>query len=213
METILIYIIALAIGSYFSLVNNNRKLNRLDNETKLKLLEINIEIRKINHIAILFICTFFYTIVKLDLFDIYIPLMLSLGILFVITTIITNRKYKEHNISTEYIKGTYVYKTLFFIIISFFFFYNYYNSANGQEKVTYDYQYEARVEMSSHNYQKALTLYTKSLELDSTNGNCYYNRGCCKYFLKDTIGACEDWSKAEKNGEQHATYNLQNFCK
>lgn len=113
METVLIYIIALAIGSYFSLINNNRKLNQLDNETKLKLLEINIQVRKINHIAIISICALFYAVVKLDLFDIYIPLMLSLGILFIITSIITNRKYKEHNIPEEYSKGRFIYKTIF----------------------------------------------------------------------------------------------------
>jgi uncharacterized membrane protein len=77
----------------------------------------------------------------------------------------------------------------------------------------YSYEMQAYDKMSKKDYKGALELYNKAVVADSTNTGTIQNRGTCKYFLKDTAGACSDWHKAIALGDTFAKANVRNFCR
>ena len=212
METILLYLL---IGVFLTLIffsNSNRKFQKLDNQSKLKLIEVNIYVRKIYLTSLLFIIAFFYLIVQLDLFNVYFPIIISVFLLSIILAIVTNRKSTRLGIPIQYSRKSLVSKIIISIIFCSFCIFQY-TQTEQNEKTAYDFQMEAQEQMMKHNWENGVKLYSKSIELDSTNGNCFYNRGCCKYFSLDTLGACKDWKKASELGDETASYNLSIYCK
>lgn len=71
---------------------------------------------------------------------------------------------------------------------------------------------------SAYNKMKKYTLamndFNKVLTLDPENQEAYNNRGWAKKFTGDSDGACADWKKSKKMGNQEAKIILQNSgCK
>ncbi|MGD0709862.1 MAG: hypothetical protein ABR968_01640, partial [Bacteroidales bacterium] len=59
-----------------------------------------------------------------------------------------------------------------------------------------DYFKKGNDQLSQKNYNDALILLNKAVEMDSVNGNNYAYRGMAKYYLKDYKGAITDYDKA-----------------
>jgi tetratricopeptide (TPR) repeat protein len=73
------------------------------------------------------------------------------------------------------------------------------NNGNNIATLTaQDYFTQGNAQLNKKNYQEALFLLNKAVELDSTNGNSYAYRGMAKYYLKDFKGAIIDYDKAVK---------------
>ncbi|MBK6834214.1 MAG: hypothetical protein IPG89_08075 [Bacteroidetes bacterium] len=98
------------------------------------------------------------------------------------------------------------------LVIIFLFFY-FYNFTNILEKTSYDYQLEADEQLKLKNNSKALELLNEAILLDSNDATSFYNRGCCNYYLGDTVGACRDWVKSVSLGNKHASENVNLYCK
>ena len=61
-----------------------------------------------------------------------------------------------------------------------------------------DYFKKGSNQLDLKNYDEALILLNKAVEMDSSNGNSYAYRGMAKYHLKDFKGAIIDYDKALK---------------
>lgn len=72
-------------------------------------------------------------------------------------------------------------------------------SGNNIATVTsQDYLNQGNDQIKKKNYNEALILLNKAVELDTTNGNIYAYRGMAKYYLNDFKGAITDYDKAVK---------------
>lgn len=210
MENILLYLFILLLLSFLFSISTTRQYRELDTESKLKLIDINIYIRRIYIIGLLFIVAFYYIVIRLDLFEVDTPLAITVMLLFLITKFISNKKRQESGIPKTHEKYRYFKVVVYVILVALFVTYYY---SEDTPKSANEFQYEAQDAMMAKHYAKAITSYTNALNLDSSNSNCLYNRGVCKYFSKDTIGACEDWYKAQQLGDEKAAGNVKNFCK
>lgn len=211
MSEFLLYIVVLLTASFIISEIYKRKFNLLSNENKLKLIEITWKVRRLTTLIILISSTFFYLISKLELFDITYPLLFTTIIIMICSSLYSKLLAKKAEIPTDFYKGNIAFKLLFIILIiatSIIL------TLPPSEKKTYwDYQTEAQKETDLKHFDKAIQLYDEAILLDSTNANCYYNRGCCIYFIHDKEGACLDWKIASRLGEKEANVNLTNFCK
>jgi tetratricopeptide (TPR) repeat protein len=59
-------------------------------------------------------------------------------------------------------------------------------------------------------YQDAMVDFNQAIEVDAKNEEAYNNRGWSKKFLGDLKGACEDWNKSKKLGNDEAKIILNN---
>ncbi len=76
-----------------------------------------------------------------------------------------------------------------------------------------DYLYSAHIKFSNGDFKGAIDDYSKAIELDSTNGKVYYDRGILKDHVGDKIGACQDWKKSRKLGFKKAfEENIIKYC-
>jgi tetratricopeptide (TPR) repeat protein len=62
-------------------------------------------------------------------------------------------------------------------------------------------------------FDKAITDYTKVIELDPKNPDTYVNRGDCYYKMKKKEEACKDWNKAKELGDVAVEKLIKKFCK
>ena len=73
--------------------------------------------------------------------------------------------------------------------------------ANGNNIPTVtaqDYFNKGDDQLNHKNYNEALIMFNKAVELDSSSGNNYAYRGMAKYYLQDLKGAISDYDKALK---------------
>lgn len=59
-------------------------------------------------------------------------------------------------------------------------------------------------------YDKAFADFNDIIHADPDNQEAYNNRGWCKKYLGDQEGACEDWKKSKKLGNDEAKIILKN---
>ncbi len=63
--------------------------------------------------------------------------------------------------------------------------------------------------MNFREYKKAIAEYDKAIKLNPRNGNAYYNRGLCWFYLGDKNKSCADWHKAQDNGKENLGERLR----
>ncbi|WP_053971143.1 hypothetical protein [Mangrovimonas sp. ST2L15] len=80
---------------------------------------------------------------------------------------------------------------------------DYINSNPNDEEA---YTFRAMVYIELHEIKKAIKDYDIVLSLNPKYGYYYYQRGYWKFYLKDVIGAMEDFSKAIVYGKDHFDY-------
>ena len=61
-------------------------------------------------------------------------------------------------------------------------------------------------------YSKAIADFTNALRLDNNYAAAYFNRGLAKILLYNSIGGCEDLSKAIELGFEKAEEYKRSFC-
>ena len=61
-------------------------------------------------------------------------------------------------------------------------------------------------------HYRAISDYTKAIELDPKDADAYYNRGISKELIEDMKGACADWRKAYDLGVEDAANLLRDQC-
>ncbi|MCU0445456.1 MAG: tetratricopeptide repeat protein [Microscillaceae bacterium] len=61
-------------------------------------------------------------------------------------------------------------------------------------------------------YAKAVKDYEASLQFAPQDAETYYNRGLAKMGLRDKMGACADWRKAQQMGSNRAAEALGKYC-
>lgn len=61
-------------------------------------------------------------------------------------------------------------------------------------------------------YEKAIMLASRSIELNANNGAAYYNRGIAKQLIRDEEGSCSDWNKALELGVLGAKTFINASC-
>jgi len=213
-EQILIYTFVFISITLISLFFKSKRIKKLDNESKLKLVEIEQGVKKIYLSCVLIIIAVCLLVYYLGFQEIYVLFGIALLSLVIIIYIISNRKLRKSGISEEYIKLSKIHRLihLSILVITFLSFY-FYNFTNIFGKTSYDYQIEADEQLKLKNNSKALDLLNKAIHLDSNDATSFYNRGCCKYYLGDTMGACEDWRKSKSLGDKRASENLNIYCK
>tara|TARA_Y100001968_G_scaffold117881_1_gene107335 strand:+ start:816 stop:1895 length:1080 start_codon:yes stop_codon:yes gene_type:complete len=59
----------------------------------------------------------------------------------------------------------------------------------------------------------AIKEYEKAIAIDTNNAEIFFNLGCDKQQSGDIKGACEDWKKAAKLGDEDAAKLLEEHCK
>jgi protein O-mannosyl-transferase len=62
-------------------------------------------------------------------------------------------------------------------------------------------------------YYESIEYYTRAINLNNYYADAYCNRGTAKFYLKDTINACDDWKEAASLNHQGAKQWLGQFCK
>ncbi len=63
--------------------------------------------------------------------------------------------------------------------------------------------------MNFREYKKAIAEYDKAIKLNPRNGDAYYNRGLCWFYLGDKEKSCADWHKANDNGKENLGERLR----
>lgn len=144
MEQILIYTFVFISITLLSLVFKSKRIKKLDNESKLKLVEIEQGVRKIYLCCVLVIIAIFLLVYCLGFQEIHLLFGIALLSLIIIIYIISNKKLRKCGISEEYIKLSKIHRLihLSILVIIFLFFY-FYNFTNILEKTSYDYQLKA----------------------------------------------------------------------
>ncbi len=62
-------------------------------------------------------------------------------------------------------------------------------------------------------YQQASDIFMKSINLNPSDGEAYYNMAVSHHFLGQSEKACEGWGKAQMLGVGEATSLIKKFCK
>lgn len=73
------------------------------------------------------------------------------------------------------------------------------------------YFYRANANFNLKKAEEALTDYNKSIEIKPDYADAYYNRGLCKNYLGDKMGACKDWDLAASFGKPNVS-DMLNEC-
>jgi tetratricopeptide (TPR) repeat protein len=67
-------------------------------------------------------------------------------------------------------------------------------------------------ELYLKNWDLAIQVYSKAIELDSTNSEAFANRGVALQYQGKLKAACEDWNKALTLGSEKVKSYLQKYC-
>lgn len=70
------------------------------------------------------------------------------------------------------------------------------NRLAAKRQVSWSYFIDAKRFLREENYSKAIELFSKAIEIDSSNCDAYWERGYCKSNLNDYKGAIKDYSNA-----------------
>ena len=65
-----------------------------------------------------------------------------------------------------------------------------------ESKTTSEYRESGNIKLNSHDYQGAISDYTKAIEINPKEAKAYHNRGMAKDLLRDYQGAISDYTKA-----------------
>lgn len=93
-------------------------------------------------------------------------------------------------------------KNYYWISISLLFFFSCkvqdkeQNKEQARVDKAFEYYNQGVTSFTEKDYAKALDLFNKAIELDSTQSDFYINRGSMKSYLSDTLGARLDYYKA-----------------
>jgi Flp pilus assembly protein TadD len=80
-------------------------------------------------------------------------------------------------------------------------------------KTASDYKRSASKKFSYGDFKGAIQDYNYAIDLDSTNGQTYFDRGILRDHIGDKLGACKDWEKARKLGFKKAfDDNILKYC-
>jgi len=71
---------------------------------------------------------------------------------------------------------------------------------------------QANIQMTRLNYDEAMALYNKAIDLNDRYMEAYVNRGRLWFYLGDTDKQCEDYLKAESLGASNL-YEETKFCR
>lgn len=220
MDIALQFLFVLILLSLVSSFKAEKYFNALDDETKLKIFKVNIITRRITNILFLITIVILYAILKLTTIDIAIAFSVAFILIAIVMGFITYEKSLKIGISKAYLKRILIVRLLacfvvclvFIVYLTDIFSTNLLESEDFNIK-KYEYKNKAQTHMVHNEYKSALMYYTKVIEIDSSDGASYSNRGVCKYYLNDISGACKDWKRAKYLGEKTADTNLQYFCK
>ncbi len=199
--------------NYLRMVRFSKASKDLEDTTKLMLFELNYSVRKTYNFLAIVSLVFYYIIYWFKIADVFIPMVFTPFILKCIVDIIQQNKIKKSKLDIKYYSKLSILLNILLVLgLSIVIIY-YYSNTTPLSKSSEDYQFEAQEKMHVKDYKNAIDLYTESIQIDSLNSNSFFNRAMCKYYLKDTPGACADWRRAEKLGEEIATRNIERFCK
>lgn len=87
------------------------------------------------------------------------------------------------------------------------------NAIKQNSSYSMAYAYRGYAKEMQHNYQEAIRDCMKAIELDARNDWAYYYMGYAKYEAGDSIGGCNDYSKAANWGNKSAKEDMRFFCK
>lgn len=206
LEIILPYIFIGILLTFSFLIRSEKQFRKLDNELKLKIIEVNFYTRKIYFIGVICIVAFLYIANKLKLFDINVPFAVSILLLGAIVQLLSNKRIERLGIPKTYTKNFKIRMIIMCILAAVAYFY----IPGLLPPTAYELDVSAKNKYEKKEYTKAIELFSESIQLDSTDSYCFYNRGLCKLAVKDLTGACEDWHHAEKMGHPDAAADIQN---
>jgi Flp pilus assembly protein TadD len=81
---------------------------------------------------------------------------------------------------------------------------------DAQPEVIFSYQSRGSAHLKLGHSDEALADFNKVLELDPKNQEAYNNRGFVKKSMGDMDGACKDWYKSKKMGNDEAIIIIKN---
>lgn len=96
---------------------------------------------------------------------------------------------------------------LYIVILYSFCLFN----CKGQEKT--DYFQKAKIEMANQNFEKAIELFTKSIDKKQEVAESFFARGLCYNLIKDYKNSVKDFTDSEKLGNDDVKlYTLRGFA-
>ncbi len=185
-----------------------KALDKLDGETKLKLLDGFAKQRKYRLYFIAPVLFAYFLSLKFFAEQSMLIILIA-GILFVgyfvARNIVNLRKIKAMAVPESYLRSFKIAIVINCLALVGYAIYAYtlFHSANQYDNqwAAYNYANKGVADMRGQNYQAGINDFTQAIQIDSTQDASYYvNRGTCFYYSGKMKEAKTDWTKAASMG-------------
>lgn len=105
LETLIPYLFIVIFLSVIFLIRSQKQYEKLDTDTKLKLIEINFYVKKIYYIGLLCILSLSYIVGLFNLFDINILFVISILVLATFAQFLSNKRIEQLELPKTFIKN------------------------------------------------------------------------------------------------------------